>query len=66
MDNKLDPYQRRNLVYNKEYDSLKEELKAKLDYWLKKTNDPFLPDSAYYNIRTDMIHDRPPLWKPEK
>ena len=74
MDNKLDPYQRRNLVYNKEYDSLKEELKTKLDYWLKKTNDPFLPDSAYYNVRTDMIHDRPPLWpalspaevKPEK
>ena len=65
-DNKLDPLQRRNLIYNKEYNGLKEQMKAKLDEWLKKTNDPFLPGSAYYNIRTEMINDRPPLWKPEK
>jgi len=66
MDNKLDPFQRRNLIYNKEYNDLKERMKAKLDEWLKKTKDPFLPGSAYYNIRTEMIHDRPPLWKPGK
>jgi len=65
-DNKLDPLQRRNLIYNKEYNGLKGKMKAKLDEWLKKTNDPFLPGSAYYNIRTEMTNDRPPLWKPEK
>jgi arylsulfatase A-like enzyme len=65
-DNKLDPYQKRNLIYNSEYKPLRDELNAKLDQWLKKTNDPFLPGSAYYNMRTEMIHDRPPLWKPEK
>ena len=65
-DNKLDPLQRRNLIYNKQYNGLKGKMKAKLDEWLKKTNDPFLPGSAYYNIRTEMINDRPPLWKPEK
>ena len=66
MDNKLDPFQRRNLIYNKQYNDLKEQMRAKLNKWLKKTNDPFLPGSAYYNIRTEMINDRPPLWKPEK
>jgi arylsulfatase A-like enzyme len=65
IDNKLDPYQRRNLIYNSEYNGLREKLSAKLDEWLNKTNDPFLPGSAYYNIRTEMIHDRPPLWKTE-
>jgi len=73
-DNKLDPYQKRNLIYNSEYKPLRDELNARLDEWLKKTNDPFLPGSAYYNMRTEMIHDRPPLWpalspvevKPEK
>jgi len=65
-DNKLDPLQRRNLIYNKQYNGLKGKMKATLDEWLKKTNDPFLPGSAYYNIRTEMINDRPPLWKPEK
>jgi arylsulfatase A-like enzyme len=66
MDNKLDPFQRRNLVYNSEYNELKEKLNSKLNEWLNKTNDPFLPGSAYYNIRTEMIHDRPSLWKSEK
>ena len=65
IDNELDPYQRRNLIYNDEYKSLKEKLDEKLKVWLKKTNDPFLPGSAYYPIRTEMVHDRPPLWKPE-
>jgi arylsulfatase A-like enzyme len=65
-DNKFDPYQRRNLIYNSEYKPLRDELNAKLDEWLRKTTDPFLPASAYYNVRTEMIHDRPPLWKPEK
>jgi len=65
-DNKLDPYQKRNLIYNSEYKPLRDELNTKLDQWLKKTNDPFLPTSTYYNVRTEMIHDRPPLWKPEE
>jgi arylsulfatase A-like enzyme len=65
-DNKFDPYQKRNLIYNSEYKPLRDELNAKLDQWLRKTNDPFLPGSAYYNMRTEMIHDRPPLLKPEK
>jgi arylsulfatase A-like enzyme len=64
MDNQLDPYQKRNLVYNTEYNDSKAQLKAKLDEWLKKTNDPFLVETAY--PRTEMIHDRPPLWKSEK
>jgi len=63
IDNKLDPYQRRNLIYNKKYKPLRDKLEAKLQQWLKKTNDPFLPASAYHNIRTEMIHDKPPLWK---
>ncbi len=66
MDNKLDPYQRRNLIYNSEYNELREKLNEKLSEWLKKTNDPFLPGSDYYHIRTEMIHDRPPLWKTGK
>jgi len=66
IDNKYDPYQRRNLIYNSEYKPLRDKLNAKLQQWLKKTNDPFLPGSAYYNIRTEMIHDRPPLYKPDR
>jgi arylsulfatase A-like enzyme len=63
IDNKLDPYQRRNLIYNKEYKPLRDKLEAELQQWLKKTNDPFLPASTYHNIRTEMTHDKPPLWK---
>ncbi len=66
IDNKYDPYQRRNLIYNSEYKPLRDKLNNKLQQWLKKTNDPFLPGSTYYNIRTEMIHDRPPLWKEDK
>jgi len=66
IDNKYDPYQRRNLIYNSEYRPLRDKLNAKLSGWLRKTNDPFLPGSTYYNIRTEMIHDRPPLWKEDK
>lgn len=67
LDNKYDPYQRRNLIYNKDYKPLRDKLNAKLDQWLKKTNDPFLPGSAYYaEHRTEMIHDKPPLWKEEQ
>lgn len=61
IDNKFDPFQRRNLIYNTEYNSLKEELKSKLDEWLEKTNDHFLPSSRY--TRYEMIHNRPPLYK---
>jgi arylsulfatase A-like enzyme len=62
-DNKLDPYQRRNLIYNNEYKELKEELQIKLDKWLKKTNDQFLPAHVYK--RYEMVNNRPPLWKSE-
>lgn len=63
LDNKFDPYQSRNLIYNKKYKGLRDKLNAKLQQWLKKTNDPFLPASAYYNVRTEMINDIPPLLK---
>jgi len=63
IDNKYDPYQTRNLIYNKKYKPLRDELNAKLEQWLKKTNDPFLPGSAYHDIRVEMIHDDPPLLK---
>lgn len=66
IDNKLDPFQQRNLIYNSEYKPLRDKLNSKLAEWLKKTNDPFLPGSTYYNIRTEMIHDHPPLWKEDK
>jgi arylsulfatase A-like enzyme len=63
LDNKYDPYQKRNLIYNKAYKPLRDELNTKLEQWLKKTKDPFLPASAYYHVRTEMIDDKPPLWK---
>ena len=59
IDNKYDPYQRRNLIYNPDYDEVKTELRDKLEYWLKKTNDPFLPASSYQ--RYEMINNKPPL-----
>jgi arylsulfatase A-like enzyme len=64
IDNKLDPFQRRNLIYNSEYDSLKKEMQKKLNEWLKKTNDPFLYAHEY--TRYEMINNRPPLWKSEE
>ena len=63
IDNALDPFQRRNLIYNSEYDSLKKEMREKSDVWLDKTNDPFLPASAY--PRYEMVNNRPPLYKDE-
>jgi arylsulfatase A-like enzyme len=63
LDNKYNPYQTRNLIYNKKYKGLRDKLNKRLQQWLKKTNDPFLPGSAYYNIRTEMINDNPPLLK---
>ncbi len=59
IDNVYDPFQRRNLIYNPEYRDLRDELAAKLDEWLKRTNDPFLPMSAH--TRYEMVHNRPPL-----
>ncbi len=61
IDNKFDPFQRRNLIYNHDYDELKMKLRDKLEEWLEKTNDPFLPASSY--ARYEMIHNRPPLYK---
>ncbi|UCH62060.1 MAG: sulfatase [Fidelibacterota bacterium] len=61
IDNKYDPYQRRNLIYNTEYQSLRDELNEKLEVWLKETNDPFLPAHAYQ--RYEMVRNRPPLYK---
>jgi len=63
LDNKLDPSQRRNLIYNPEYKPLRDKLAEKLDEWLKKTNDPF-PD-IHEAPRYEMVSNRPPLWKPE-
>jgi hypothetical protein len=63
LDNQLDPYQRRNLIYNPEYKILRDELNTKLDEWLKKTNDPF--PEINEAPRYEMVTNRPPLWKPE-
>jgi arylsulfatase A-like enzyme len=59
IDNVYDPFQRRNLIYNAEFQGLRNELAGKLDEWLKKTDDPFLSMSAYR--RYEMIHNTPPL-----
>ena len=59
IDNIHDPFQRRNLIYNPDYRPLRDELRTKLDEWLKRTNDPFLPMSAF--TRYEMVHNRPPL-----
>jgi len=61
IDNKLDPYQRRNLIYNPEYKSIREDLAGKLDEWLIKTNDSF-PDMQEAP-RYEMVKNRPPLWQ---
>jgi arylsulfatase A-like enzyme len=62
IDNKLDPFQRRNLIYNSEYKVLREDLASELDEWLKKTNDPF--PEIHEAPRYEMVSNRPPLWKP--
>ena len=59
IDNKYDPFQRRNLIYNPDYRSLRDELNDCLESWLEKTNDPFLPPTAY--PRTEMVDNQPPL-----
>ncbi len=59
IDNVHDPFQRRNLIYNPEYRRLRDGLAAKLDEWLKKTGDPFLPMGGY--VRYEMVHNRPPV-----
>jgi arylsulfatase A-like enzyme len=58
-DNIHDPFQRRNLIYNPEYRPLRDQLAARLDLWLKNTDDPFLPMGGY--TRYEMIHNQPPL-----
>jgi arylsulfatase A-like enzyme len=61
MDNKYDPFQRRNLVFTPKYKELREKLHLKLNEWLKKTNDPFLPGDSY--PRYEMLRNKPPLLK---
>jgi len=63
LDNQLDPYQRRNLIYNPEYKILRDDLADKLDMWLQKTNDSF--PEINEAPRYEMVTNRPPLWKPE-
>lgn len=41
-DNEIDPYQTENLIDNPKYKSVREEMERILQYWLKRTNDPFL------------------------
>ncbi|MBC7319284.1 sulfatase [bacterium] len=41
-DNETDPYQMENLIDNPKYRSVREEMERILQYWLKRTNDPFL------------------------
>lgn len=41
-DNELDPYQMENLIDNPKYKSIIEGMERILQYWLKRTNDPFL------------------------
>lgn len=40
-DNQNDPYQMRNLVDDPAYAALREDLRAKLQVWLEKADDPF-------------------------
>jgi arylsulfatase A-like enzyme len=46
-DNKEDPYQMNNLVDDKKYESVKDELHRKMQELLDKTNDDFLPGMEY-------------------
>lgn len=46
-DNKKDPFQMNNLVDDKDYQKLKNELEDKLAQLLLKTNDKFLPGQEY-------------------
>jgi arylsulfatase A-like enzyme len=61
VDNIYDRFQRRNLIYNPQYRHLRDELSTRLDEWLKRTKDQFLPMSAY--TRYEMVHNKPWLWK---
>jgi arylsulfatase A-like enzyme len=63
IDNKYDPFQRRNLIHNPDYRDLRNELHQKLEEWLRKTNDSFPPADEYPHF--EMSRNQPPL-KPEK
>jgi arylsulfatase A-like enzyme len=59
IDNKYDPYQRRNLIHNPDYRDIRDELNQKLEYWLHKTNDSFPLSDEYPHF--EMYRNRPPL-----
>jgi len=42
-DDADDPYQRTNRIYDPAYHEVRTELRARLDEWLKRTDDPHLP-----------------------
>ncbi|MBX3178823.1 MAG: sulfatase [Candidatus Hydrogenedentes bacterium] len=45
-DNQLDPYQMNNLIADREYAALREELEGRLRGWLREAEDPFTPPAV--------------------